>query len=79
MTTNFTKIGNDYALVLGESVLQQLQIDTQAEFEVNSENGGLFFRPVSPASSNDALETKFQESMADIHARFGNAMKRLAE
>jgi len=79
MTANFTKFGNDYALVLGESALQQLQIDPQAEFEVKSANGELVFTPVNTTAAIDSREQKFQEAIADVHTRFGNAMKRLAE
>ncbi len=80
MTASFTKLGKDYAFILGESQFQELQIDLESQFEVRAENGKVVLTPLGTISdSAEAREEKFQECMADIHARFGNAMKRLAE
>lgn len=80
MTASFTKFGNEYAFILGESQFQELQLDLQSQFEVKAENGKLVLTPIGANSdSPESSEAQFQECLTDLHTRFGRAMKRLAE
>jgi hypothetical protein len=64
--------------VLNATQLEELKLNPLQAYVVKSENGRLILTP-SSHNSTAADEEQFEECMADIHARFGNAMKRLAE
>jgi antitoxin component of MazEF toxin-antitoxin module len=80
MTASFTKLGNEYAFILDESQFQELSLDLQSQFDVKAENGKLVLTPIKPNSAvKSSSEDKFEECLTDLHARFGRAMKKLAE
>ena len=75
MMKSLTKHGNSYALVIEKPILELLRITPETPFEIMSDGQCLVLTPVR----NTKEEKKFQKSLQTIHARFGRAMKRLAE
>ncbi len=75
MIKTLTKHGNSYALVIEKPILELLRVTPETPFEIMSDGQCLFLTPVRAAKE----EKKFQKSLETIHARFGRAMKRLAE
>lgn len=75
MIKTLTKHGNSYALVIEKPILELLRVTPETPFEITSDGQCLVLMPVRDAKE----EKKFQRSLEAIHARFGRAMKRLAE
>ena len=75
MQKTLTKHGNSYALVIDKPILELLRITPETPFEIMSDGRCLVLTPVRDAKE----EKKFQKALEDIHARFGRAMKKLAE
>ena len=75
MIKNLTKHGNSYALIIEKPILELLRIDPDTPLEIMSDGQCLVLTPVRDSKE----ERKFQKSLESIHARFGRAMKRLAE
>lgn len=75
MQKTLTKHGNSYALVIEKPILELLRITPDTPFEIMSDGQCLVLTPIRDSKE----EVKFQASLAEIHARFGRAMKRLAE
>jgi hypothetical protein len=73
-----TRLGRDYAFVFSEAQMQELGFTPDTEFELSSENGRLILTPVDPGSIN-SRKSRIQAARSDLHERFGDAMKRLAE
>lgn len=75
MIKTLTKHGNSYALVIEKPILELLRITPDTRFEIMSDGQCLVLTPLRDTKE----EKKFQKSLDSIHARFGRAMKRLAE
>lgn len=75
MIKTLTKHGNSYALVIEKPILELLRVTPDTPFEIISDGQCLVLTPVRDTKE----EKKFQKSLESIHARFGRAMKRLAE
>ena len=75
MQKTLTKHGNSYALVIDKPILELLRITPDTPFEIMSDGQCLVLTPVRDVKE----EKKFQKALEDIHARFGRAMKKLAE
>lgn len=75
MIKSLTKHGNSYALVIEKPILELLRATPDTPFEIMSDGQCLVLTPVRDSKE----EKKFQKSLDMVHARFGRAMKRLAE
>ena len=75
MIKTLTKHGNSYAIVIDKPILELLQATPETPFEIISDGRSLVLTPVRSSKE----EKKFDDAMAMIHKRFGNAMKKLAE
>ncbi len=75
MIKKLTKHGNSYALVIDKPILELIRATGDTPFEIISDGRSLVLTPVLETAEDE----KFEAALADIHARFGNAMKRLAE
>jgi len=75
MIKTLTKHGNSYAMVIDKPILELLQVTPDTPFEIISDGRSLVLTPVRAPEE----EKKFEDAVAMIHRRFGNAMKKLAE
>lgn len=75
MTKTLTKHGNSYALVIDKPILDLLRATPETPFEIVSDGRCLVLTPVR----DPVDERKFQQALKRVHARFGRAMKKLAE
>lgn len=75
MIKTLTKHGNSYAMVIDKPILELLHTTPDTPFEIISDGRSLVLTPVRSGTE----EKKFNEAVAMVHKRFGNAMKRLAE
>ncbi len=75
MIKTLTKHGNSYALVIDKPILELIQATADTPFEIISDGRSLVLTPVRDPED----EKKFDDAVAMIHKRFGNAMKKLAE
>jgi antitoxin component of MazEF toxin-antitoxin module len=75
MIKTLTKHGNSYAMVIDKPILELLHITPDTPFEIISDGRSLVLTPVRTG----AEEKKFNDAVAMVHKRFGNAMQRLAE
>jgi antitoxin component of MazEF toxin-antitoxin module len=75
MIKTLTKHGNSYALVIEKPILELLRATPDTPFEIMSDGQCLVLTPVRDTKE----EKKFKKSLEMVHARFGRAMKRLAE
>lgn len=46
MIKQLTKIGNSQGLILDKAILELLNIEEGASFEITTKNGGLFLKPI---------------------------------
>jgi antitoxin component of MazEF toxin-antitoxin module len=75
MVKTLVKHGNSYALVIDKPILEILRVTPQTPFEIVSDGRCLVLSPVRGPEE----ERKFRKALADVHKRFGRAMKKLAE
>jgi antitoxin component of MazEF toxin-antitoxin module len=75
MIKHLTKHGNSYALVIDKPILELIRATPDTPFEIISDGKSLVLTPVRSAKE----EKKFEKALEDVHNRFGNAMKKLAE
>ena len=75
MIKTLTKHGNSYAMVIDKPILELLKATPETPFEIISDGRSLVLTPVRDAEE----EQKFDNAVAMVHKRFGNAMKKLAE
>ncbi len=75
MIKNLTRHGNSYALVIDRPILDLIHASPETPFRVITDGQSLLLSPVR----DPAEEQKFQDALADLHKRFGRAMKKLAE
>ena len=75
MVKTLTKHGNSYAIIIDKPILELIHATPETPFEIISDGRSLVLTPVR----NPKEETKFEDAVAMVHKRFGNAMKKLAE
>jgi antitoxin component of MazEF toxin-antitoxin module len=75
MVKNLTKHGNSLALVIDKPILELIHATADTPFEIMSDGRSLVLTPVLDPEE----EKKFEDALAMVHKRFGNAMKKLAE
>ena len=75
MIKRLTKHGNSYAVVIDKPILELLKVTPETPFEIITDGRSLVLTPVRDSDE----EEKFNEAFQTVHARFGNAMKKLAE
>jgi antitoxin MazE len=75
MIKKLTKHGNSYAMVIDKPILELIQATSETPFEIISDGRSLVLTPVR----DPEVDKKFEDAVAMIHKRFGNAMKKLAE
>lgn len=75
MITKLTRHGDDWALVIDQPILEQLQIDHETPLEVTTDGQSLI---VTPAVGADR-QARFEAAIQKANERFGGALKRLAE
>jgi antitoxin MazE len=75
MVKKLIKHGNSLALVIDKPILELLHIEPTTPFEIISDGRSLVLTPIR----SDEQEKKFEDAVAMVHKRFGNAMKKLAE
>lgn len=70
-----TKHGNSLALVIERPILDLLKIDANTPLEVSTDGDVLVVRPQRGKRGSK----KVKEALEWVNARYGNALKRLAE
>lgn len=75
MIKKLTRHGDDWALVIDQPVLEQLQIDHETPLEIMNDGQSLL---VTRAADADR-QARFEAAIQTTNERFGGALKRLAE
>ncbi len=75
MIKKLSKHGNSLALILDRSILDLLSIDEDTELEISTDGQALV---IAPAHAKKRRK-QFDNALADTNARYGKALKRLAE
>ncbi len=75
MEKKLTKHGNSYAMVIDKPILELIQATPETPFEIISDGRSLIMTPIRSSEQ----EKKFDDAVAMLHKRFGNAMKELAK
>lgn len=75
MIKTLTKHGNSLALVIDKPILELLHVRAETPFEIITDGRSLVLTPVR----EKAEEKKFNDALAMVHKRFGNAMRELAK
>lgn len=76
MVTKLTKHGNEPTLIIDRSPLQLLEIDPKTLSDVSTAGDQLI---VTRAAKSSTHRKRFEEAQEWAHARFSNALKKLAE
>ena len=63
MVKHLQKIGNSRGIVIDKAILDLLNIDENASFEVKAEKKGLFLRPISAAAAYKKIAKKHRKSL----------------
>jgi len=75
MIVKLTQHGDDWALVLDQPLLDQLQINSDTPLEVRTDGQTLI---VVPAHREDR-QARFEAALERVNREYGRALKRLAE
>ena len=75
MVKTLTKHGNSYAMIIDKPILELINAGPDTPFEIISDGRSLVLTPIRSSEE----EKKFDDAVAMVHKRFGNAMKKLAE
>ncbi len=75
MLKKLSRHGNSLALVIDKGVLDLLNIDDQTPLEISTDGTILMISPVR----DEDRKLQFQEALAKTNARYGRALKRLAD
>jgi len=73
MKTKLTRIGDDVALMLDPSILEELGLDENSEVELTTDGDSLVIMPVA------VREKKFRDAMEKIDRQYASVFRRLAE
>ena len=63
MIKHLQKIGNSRGIVLDKPILDLLQIEDNAAFELTQEKNGLFLKPLSAAEAYRKISQKHRKSL----------------
>lgn len=74
MIKKLTRHGNSLALVIDKGVLELLNIDDQTPLEISTDGALLLISPVR----DEKRMRHFQNAIGKVNARYGRALKRLA-
>jgi antitoxin component of MazEF toxin-antitoxin module len=78
MVKTLVKHGNSYALVIDKPILELLNISPDTPLEVSTTDGKtLTIKPVG--TEEEARARALEKSLANIHARYGRTLERLAK
>ncbi|MFG0247492.1 MAG: AbrB/MazE/SpoVT family DNA-binding domain-containing protein [Phycisphaeraceae bacterium JB051] len=75
MSQKLIKHGDDWALVIDKQIIEALDISSETEFELSTDEKNLVLKPIREQD----VDAKLDQAIDRIHNRFGNAMKKLAE
>jgi antitoxin MazE len=75
MVKKLTRHGNSLALVIDKGVLELLKIDDQTLLDISTDGTLLIISPVR----DEKRKSLFQEAVGSVNARYGRALKRLAD
>ena len=75
MLKKLTRHGNSLALVIDKGVLELLNIDDQTPLEISTDGTLLLISPVR----DEKRRHQFQEAVVKTNAKYGRALKRLAD
>ncbi len=75
MLKKLTRHGNSLALVIDKGVLELLNIDDQTPLEITTDGSILLISPVR----DEKRKSQVQKAMGRVNAKYGRALKRLAE
>ena len=63
MIKQLQKIGNSKGIVIDKPILKLLNIEDNASFEITTENGGLFLKPISTKEAYKKIAKKHRKSL----------------
>lgn len=75
MIKKLTRHGNSLALVIDKGVLELLNIDDQTPLEISTDGTLLLISPVR----DEKRSRQFHEALVKVNAKYGRALKRLAD
>ena len=75
MIKKLSKHGNSLALVIDKPILDLLQIDDQTELQISTDGRALIIEPAVNAERRE----RFKNAVESTNARYGRALRRLAE
>lgn len=75
MLKKLTRHGNSLALVIDKGVLELLNIDDQTPLEISTDGTILMISPVR----DEERKLQFQNALEKTNAKYGRALKRLAD
>ena len=75
MIKKLSKHGNSLALVIDRPILELLGIDERTPLEISTDGRALMIVP----AADKKRRKQFESALAEANARYGKALKRLAE
>jgi antitoxin MazE len=75
MIAKFTRIGNEWGLVIDPSIIELFQLGPDTVFEVTAEGERIFIKPIGHQISKDQLDA----ALAEVNRKHGTTLQRLAE
>ena len=75
MLKKLTRHGNSLALVIDKGVLELLNIDDQTPLDISTDGTLLLISPVR----DEKRRSQFREAITKANAKYGHALKRLAD
>jgi antitoxin MazE len=75
MLKKLSRHGNSLALVIDKGVLDLLNIDDQTPLEISTDGATLLISPVR----DEKRRQRFQEAVGKANAKYGRALKKLAD
>ncbi len=75
MIKTLTKHGNSYALIFDKPILELLQITVDTPLELSTNGDQIFLTPVRGKQRDERLQAAIEK----VNAKFGDALKRLAD
>jgi antitoxin component of MazEF toxin-antitoxin module len=75
MLKKLTRHGNSLALVIDKGILELLNIDDQTPLEISTDGTLLVISPLR----DEKRKHLFQEAVEKTNARYGHALKKLAD
>ena len=75
MIMTLTKHGNSLALVIAQSIWDQIGADADTRVEISTDGKALILTPVRDSRRGES----FKAALNDVNARYPKALKKLAE